>query len=123
MTSDDDSELLFDLLEDLRQEVSDLRERVSEALTKMGALRRQYYSVNEVARLVGRSAYTVRRWLREGRLQGIKVIGDAPIQRDSRRAPYLIPRDEVVRLLQRGVIRERRSDRDRPGVHRDNKGR
>jgi hypothetical protein len=61
--------------------------------------------VHEVAKLVRRSPYTVRRRLREGRLKGIGMKGEVPGDDDARRAPYLIPREEVARPHAKGWIR------------------
>lgn len=55
--------------------------------------RKAFLTVAEVASLTGRSAYTVRRWIGEGRLQPIKVEGSGP------RGRWLIPSDQVDHLL------------------------
>jgi excisionase family DNA binding protein len=69
-------------------------EDVREILT---ATRKEYYTVGEVARLTGRTPYTVRRWLSEGRLPAIRVEGTGP------RGRLLIPGSHLTRLLPQGL--------------------
>jgi excisionase family DNA binding protein len=98
MTQGDHSDLVLALLEELRDNVTDLQDRVDHVLKRLGEFRKEYFTVKEVAGLVRRSPYTVRRWLREGRLKGIRIAGEFSNDRDNLRAPYLISRDEVIRL-------------------------
>lgn len=51
---------------------------------------RQFYRVEEVARLVGVTDQTIRNWIREGKIKA---------QRFGR--PHLIPVEEVARLLEK----------------------
>lgn len=53
----------------------------------------QHYTVTEAARLVGVSPFTVRRWLKTGRLCGHKT-GDDP-----QRARWRVPESELRRIL------------------------
>jgi excisionase family DNA binding protein len=55
---------------------------------------REYMTVEEVATRLGVHQHTVRRWLRSGQLRGTKL---------SSRAGYRIPRDEVEKVLERGL--------------------
>jgi excisionase family DNA binding protein len=59
--------------------------------------RKEYYTVEEVGRLTGRSAYTVRRWLAEKKLTAIRVDGTGP------RGRLLIPGEQLARLLPKGL--------------------
>jgi excisionase family DNA binding protein len=77
------------LLHQLNREVGELRDHISGRI-------KPYYTVDEVAELVGRSAYTVRRWVSEGRLQAIRVDGSGPKGR------LLIARDQLTALIQLG---------------------
>jgi excisionase family DNA binding protein len=52
--------------------------------------------VEEVARLVGRSAYTVRRWIAEHRINASRIADTGP------RGRLLIPREEVGKLISEG---------------------
>jgi hypothetical protein len=53
----------------------------------------------------GRAPYTVRRWLREGRLKRIRMKGEVPGDDDALRAPCLVPREELGKLHAKGWIR------------------
>ncbi len=72
-------------------------DRVQEELEALrnGADDSPFVTVAEAAHLVHRSPYTVRRWLREGRLNGSKATNGSKGQ-------YLIPREEIDSLLQLG---------------------
>lgn len=52
-------------------------------------------TVREASDLLRRSPYTVRRWLREGRIEGTKASSGRGVQ-------YLIPRRELESLTQQG---------------------
>jgi len=53
----------------------------------------RWYTVPEVADLVGTSPEMVRRWLREGRLDGVRLGG--------RKAGWRIAASDVIRMLAR----------------------
>ena len=55
--------------------------------------RKEQYLVEEFAELVGRSAYTVRRWIGEGKINAVRLAGGGPKGR------WLINRTEVDRLI------------------------
>jgi excisionase family DNA binding protein len=74
--------------------VEQIHEMVRELLRRAsGAPARPLLTVREVADFTGRSAYTVRRWVGEGRLSATRVHGTGP------RGRLLIPRDRVDRLV------------------------
>jgi len=78
------------LLRRLVSSVDDLRARI-EGTTK------QLYTISEVARLTGRSAFTVRRWISEGRLVATRVAGTGA------RGRLLVPSGQLLRLLPQGL--------------------
>lgn len=57
-------------------------------------------TVDEVADLTGRSAYTVRRWVKQGLLRARRVDGAGPKGR------LLTERGELERLLRRGLAEQ-----------------
>jgi excisionase family DNA binding protein len=59
--------------------------------------RKDHYVVEEVAQLTGRSAYTIRRWISEGKLKAIRLRDGGP------RGKLLIPRTELERLVGAGM--------------------
>jgi excisionase family DNA binding protein len=76
----------------LRQIVDELRE-IHEMLA--GA-RKAFYTVDEVAELTGRTPYTVRRWVSEGRICATRVQGTGP------RGRLLIAHDQLQQLIGSG---------------------
>jgi excisionase family DNA binding protein len=77
-------------LDELRREVRNLRQAVEGA-------RKDFYTVEEVARLTGRSAYTVRKWVKERRIDATRVEGTGPKGR------LLVPRSELDKLIGDGL--------------------
>jgi excisionase family DNA binding protein len=66
--------------------VDDIRDQLAKK-------RKETYTVEEVAELVGRSPYTVRRWIAEGTIVAERVAGTGPKGR------LLIRRDQIDRLI------------------------
>ena len=73
----------------LEGEVRSLREQFS-------GRRKLHLTVKEVAELVGRSPFTVRTWIKDGRLNAIRVSGSGS------RGRLLIRREELERLVADG---------------------
>ena len=57
---------------------------------------KEMYTTEEAARMTGRAQYTVRTWIRDGRLIATRVSGSGP------RGRLLIPRDELRKLIATG---------------------
>lgn len=81
---------VVDLLTYLKIAVDELRARLAGAT-------KAHYSVDEVAKLVARSPYTVRQWVHAGRIKAVRVSGTGPKGR------LLIPRDQLDRLIESGL--------------------
>jgi excisionase family DNA binding protein len=79
-----------DVLRPLKAELEFIR-------ATLQARRKDHYTVEEVARLTGRSAYTVRRWVALGRIRAIRISGTGPKGR------LLIPREELDTLIAAGL--------------------
>ncbi len=67
--------------------------KVEEIRSEINQHRKPNLSVHEVGQLTGRSDYTIRRWVSEGKLAAIRVQGAGP------RGRLLIPRAELDRLI------------------------
>jgi excisionase family DNA binding protein len=85
----------------LRQALEDLLRPVRTELELIRAAiesrRKAHLTVEEVAELTGRSAYTVRRWISEKKIKAIRISGTEPKGR------LLIPREEVDALVGSGL--------------------
>jgi excisionase family DNA binding protein len=64
---------------------------------QLAAKHKPSYTVAEVAELTGRSSYTVRRWIAEGRIKAIRIQGTGPKGR------LLVPRDQLESLVSAGM--------------------
>ena len=89
-TEDDRLVQICDLLADLRSAVDEVRAQ----LTKR---QKPHLTVEELAELVGRSPYTIRRWISEQRIKAIRIDGSGPKGR------LLIPREQLDALISQGL--------------------
>ena len=84
-----------------QDEVVQLLHRVLGAIDDLRAVirqtRKEFYTVDEIASLAGRTPYTIRRWIGEGRLTATRVQGTGP------RGRLLVPGDQLTRLLGQGL--------------------
>jgi excisionase family DNA binding protein len=81
---------LVAVLDHLLAEVHDIRGLLEGRLKSL-------YTVEEIAEITGRSAYTIRRWIAEGRLGATRVAGTGP------RGRLLISRVELAKLVPAGL--------------------
>ncbi len=84
----------------MESQIADLCGHLPTVLQKLDALsellgsrRKESYVVEEVAELTGRSEYTIRRWITEGKLKAVRITEGGP------RGRLLIPRSELDRLV------------------------
>jgi excisionase family DNA binding protein len=68
----------------------DLRDRFAGA-------RKEFYTVEEVAELTGRTPYTVRRWIAERRIEATRVSGTGP------RGRLLVAHSQLQKLIAAGM--------------------
>jgi excisionase family DNA binding protein len=80
---------LLSELQQIHAALDELREYVTGTV-------KSHLTVDECARTVGRSCYTVRDWIRRGRLRAERVTGTGP------RGRLLIPREELRKLIAQG---------------------
>jgi excisionase family DNA binding protein len=83
------------------QQIGGLLKQMCAALDEIRAhvvkQRKQFHTVDEIAELTGRSPYTVRRWVTEGRIAATRVQGTGP------RGRLLISHDQIGRLIDAGL--------------------
>jgi excisionase family DNA binding protein len=87
-----DTELVLQLVRRLCSvecKLDELRDRINGRF-------KSHFTPEEFAAIVGRSAYTIRRWIAEKRLRATRVKGTGPKGR------LLIPRAELDRLITEG---------------------
>src|SRR4051812_46582789 len=80
-------------------------DRLEEILERLRGTHKTLLTTEELAREVGRSADTIRRWISEGRLRAHRVDGSGA------RGRLLVARAEVDRLLTRGPASTPEGDR------------
>jgi len=61
--------------------------------------RRDFYSTRQLARMTGRSVSRVRRWVKEGKINAVRLGGEAP------NGQIFIPKDQLERLKAMGIGR------------------
>lgn len=88
-----------DRLGELFVVVQGLEAKLDEIHGQITGQLKPFYSVEEVASLVDRSAYTVRRWVSEGLIKAVRVPGTGSKGR------LLIPREELKKLIVLGSAR------------------
>lgn len=77
------------LLHYLKVAVDDVRDQLKKK-------RKPLLTVEEVAEIVGRTPYTVRRWITEGRIEATRVHGSGP------KGKLLIAHEQIDRLVAEG---------------------
>jgi len=87
---DSSADRLAPVLAEILDGLRDLRDLLA-------GVRKEWYTVEEVAELTGRSAYTVRRWAKAGLIQATRVSGTGP------RGRLLVGHDEVRKLIAAGL--------------------
>ena len=76
-----------------------LERKLDVVLELLGGRRKDFYTVEEVAEALGRSAYTVRRWILEKKLSATRVQGGP-------RGRLLVRREDFDRLVANGLAAE-----------------
>jgi hypothetical protein len=91
------------VLAEMRGELANLtairQELQTRQITRPANETRAHYSVEEVAKILGKSSYTVRQWCNEGRLNATKRI-----ERRGRNALWSIPAAEIERYRNEGLL-------------------
>lgn len=77
------------MLERVDRKIDGVVERLAGAV-------KDFYTVDEVAQLTGRAPYTVRSWIKDGRIRAERVSGTGP------RGRLLVPHAELKKLIASG---------------------
>lgn len=81
---------------DLAAAVASIISELREIKQAIASARKSHYTIDEVARMVGRSAFTVRRWISEKRISASRVPGTGP------KGKLLVSREELSKLIDLG---------------------
>ncbi len=81
---------IWDVLDQMRVAVDEIRDRLA-------TTHKPFYTIDEFAAVVGRSAYTVRRWVSQGRIAAIRIDGTGP------RGRLLVARSELDAVIESGL--------------------
>lgn len=84
-------------LQGIADTIGRLEAKVTRILSALNATCKSHYSVEEIAHLTGRSPYTVRRWISDGRIQAQRVTGTGPKGR------LLVAHTEIRKLIEGGL--------------------
>src|SRR5262249_16111603 len=98
---------LISVLKDILAAIDDVRKQLARKV-------KHYFTVDEIADLTGRTPFTVRRWIKEGRITATRVEGNGA------KGKLLIARYEIAKLVASGMtteITDISSDKDMTGVH------
>ncbi len=87
-------------LDELTTTLRDVRALVQATHDRVAGTVKEFFSVSELARLVDRSEFTVRRWIKQGWLEAERVSGTGP------RGRLLISRSELPKLIGRGLSKD-----------------
>jgi excisionase family DNA binding protein len=71
--------------------------KLDEIAARLSSTTKPLYTVAEVAGMTGRSAYTARRWISEGKIKAIRIQGSGA------KGKLLVPREELSKLIDLGV--------------------
>jgi len=69
----------------------------NEIRSRLSGLRKSHLTIEEVAAATGRAPYTVRTWVKQGRIRAIRVADAGP------RGRLLVPREELEKLVTAGL--------------------
>jgi excisionase family DNA binding protein len=70
---------------------------LTEIRDRLAGHHKPVYTVEEIAGLTGRSPYAIRRWIKEHKIEAIRVSGTGP------RGRLLVARDQLQRLVATGM--------------------
>jgi excisionase family DNA binding protein len=77
--------------------LAQILDALTEIRERLAGAHKPLLTIEEVAQLVGRAPFTVRRWVKEGRLKATRVSGTGP------RGRLLVSQDQVRGLIDAGL--------------------
>jgi excisionase family DNA binding protein len=83
-------------LSDVLTQLQEVRDAVRSLNERLSTKTKPFLTVEEVAELTGRAPYTIRTWIKDGRIRATRVNGTGP------RGRLLVARGELERIVEGG---------------------
>ena len=90
-------------MEPLEERLSRIEAMLAQLLERQVVVVKEFYEIEEFARLVGREPFTCREWARHGRIRAEKKLSGRGAY-----ARWAVPHGELLRYQKEGLLPDRR---------------